>query len=69
MERNNSLAGRMKTKAEKEIGLLSWLRERVERRKGRGTRDRNRHEERVIVERERERKSEIMSNLCSIPSI
>lgn len=26
-ERNNSLAGRMKTKAEKEIGLLSWLRE------------------------------------------
>ena len=34
-ERNNSLAGRMKTKAEKEIALLSWLRECGVRRKKR----------------------------------
>ena len=32
MERNNSLVGRMKTKAEKEIGLLSWLREYVKKK-------------------------------------
>ncbi len=32
-ERNNSLAGRMKTKAEKEISLLSGLRECGEKKK------------------------------------
>ena len=34
-ERNNSLAGRMKTKAEKEISLLSGLRECGEKEKER----------------------------------
>lgn len=34
-EENNSLAQRRKTKAEKEIGLLSWLRECVEKKKKR----------------------------------
>lgn len=34
-EENNSLAQRRKTKAEKEIGLLSWLREFVEKKKKR----------------------------------
>lgn len=46
-ERNNSLAGRMKTKAEKEISLLSGLRECGQKEKkgsadknGRGTKER-----------------------------
>lgn len=44
-ERNNSLAGRMKTKAEKEIALLSWLRE-CGVKKGKGCADKHRQRKR-----------------------
>lgn len=42
MERNYSLVGRMKTKAEKEISLLSGLKECGKKKKTRYGADRNR---------------------------
>lgn len=48
MERNNSLVGRMKTKAKKEISLLSGLRECGEKKK-KVSADKYRLEKEVLI--------------------